>query len=46
MTYTVSLTLSIEAETEAEAINEFDERVKSGHWAFDSVDIETEKEQK
>ncbi len=44
MTYTVSLTLSIESENKEEAVRVFCEEAVAGDWDSASLDVEIEKE--
>ena len=44
-TFTVSLTLSIEAKTENEALAVFEDLIKSGCYESGSIDVEEEEPQ-
>lgn len=42
--YTITLTLSVDAETEAEALEEFDARLEAHDFDGDSIEVEEEAE--
>ena len=45
MEYSVSITLSVEADSESDALNEFVSMIENGNYDSASIDIEEESEE-